>query len=154
MPQREIATTASGELVEFCEAVAAAGFDHVLFYDHVLGADTASRPGWSGVYSLTDPFLEPLVTFGYLAQATTLDFMTGVLVLPQRQTVLVAKQVATLEALGPGARPAVQGRLKRALGLVLVGDVQAGLLDRGERRFPDLVEGCLEELLLAVGRLG
>jgi len=102
MPQREITTTASGELVEFCEAVAAAGFDHVLFYDHVLGADTASRPGWSGVYSLTDPFLEPLVTFGYLAQATTLDFMTGVLVLPQRQTVLVAKQVATLEALAPG----------------------------------------------------
>ena len=102
LPQKEIGGTADGELAGFCAALEDAGFDHLLLYDHVLGADTASRPGWTGVYTSSDPFLEPLMTFAYLAGATGLDFMSGVLVLPQRQTALVAKQVATLEALAPG----------------------------------------------------
>lgn len=102
LPQKEIGGTADGELAVFCAALEDAGFDHLLLYDHVLGADTASRPDWTGVYSSADPFLEPLMTFAYLAGATGLDFVTGVLVLPQRQTALVAKQVATLEALAPG----------------------------------------------------
>jgi len=102
LPQKEITATAHGELAGFCAALEEAGFDHLLLYDHVLGADTASRPGWTGVYTSADPFLEPLVTFAHLATVTSLDFMTGVLVLPQRQTALVAKQVATLEALAPG----------------------------------------------------
>jgi len=102
LPHKEISGTAHGELASFCAALEDAGFDHLLIYDHVLGADTASRPGWKGVYTSADPFLEPLITFAHLAGATSLDFMTGVLVLPQRQTALVAKQVATLEALAPG----------------------------------------------------
>lgn len=102
LPQKEIGGTAHGELASFCAGLEEAGFDHLLVYDHVLGADTATRPGWTGAYTSADPFLEPLVTFAHLATVTSLDFMTGVLVLPQRQTALVAKQVATLEALAPG----------------------------------------------------
>jgi probable F420-dependent oxidoreductase len=102
LPQKEIGGTAHGELASFCAALEDAGFDHLLVYDHVLGADTASRPCWKGVYTSADPFLEPLMTFAHLAGVTGLDFMTGVLVLPQRQTALVAKQIATLEALAPG----------------------------------------------------
>jgi probable F420-dependent oxidoreductase len=102
LPHKEISGTAHGELAGFCAALEDAGFDHLLIYDHVLGADTASRPGWKGVYTSADPFLEPLMTFAHLASATSLDFMTGVLVLPQRQTALVAKQIATLEAIAPG----------------------------------------------------
>jgi probable F420-dependent oxidoreductase len=102
LPQKEIGGTAHGELASFCAGLEEAGFDHLLVYDHVLGADTASRPWWKGVYTSADPFLEPLVTFAHLASVTSLDFVTGVLVLPQRQTALVAKQVATLEALAPG----------------------------------------------------
>jgi probable F420-dependent oxidoreductase len=102
LPQKEIRGTAGGELQDFCAAVEDAGFDHLVLYDHVLGADASTRPGWTGVYNSDDPFLEALVTVAHLTPVTSLDFMTGVLVLPQRQTALVAKQVATLEALAPG----------------------------------------------------
>jgi probable F420-dependent oxidoreductase len=68
----------------------------------VLGADSSARDQWDGFYDHRDPFLEPLVLFAYLARQCTLDFVTDVLVLPQRQTALVAKQVATLDALAPG----------------------------------------------------
>jgi probable F420-dependent oxidoreductase len=100
-PQSEV-TECGASLVAFCLAVENAGFDHLLFYDHVLGADSVSRPDWRGPYDHRDPFLEPLVTVSHIAAITQLQFLTGVLVLPQRQTVLVAKQLATLDALAPG----------------------------------------------------
>ena len=79
-------------LRDFAQAVEGLGYDYILIYDHVLGASTENRPGWSG-YSSESQFHEPFVLFGYLAGCTrTLGFATGVLVLPQRQTALVAKQ--------------------------------------------------------------
>ena len=80
------------------------GFDHLLAYDHVLGATHADRepPLW-GPYTERDPFHDPFVMFAYLAGMTErIHFATGVLILPQRQTVLVAKQAADLDLLSGG----------------------------------------------------
>ena len=101
-PQAEFTRVDPDELVMFAQRVEDAGYDHLLVYDHVLGADSDARADWKGFYDHRDPFLEPLVLFAYLARACTLEFVTDVLVLPQRQTALVAKQVATLGALAPG----------------------------------------------------
>jgi probable F420-dependent oxidoreductase len=78
------------------------GYAHVLAYDHVLGADPAGHPGWSGVYDVDDAFHEPFVLYGYLAAITSLELVTGVIILPQRQTALVAKQAAALDVLAEG----------------------------------------------------
>lgn len=79
------------------------GYTHVLAYDHVLGADPAAHPGWSsGAYTHKDPFHEPFVLFGYLAAVCSLELVTGVIVLPQRQTALVAKQAAEVDVLARG----------------------------------------------------
>jgi len=77
------------------------GFSHLLAFDHVLGAVHAGRqpPLW-GPYDESDPFHDPFVLFSFLAGRTErLRFVTGVLVLPQRQTALVAKQAADLAIL-------------------------------------------------------
>ncbi|MGH7752399.1 MAG: LLM class F420-dependent oxidoreductase, partial [Gemmatimonadales bacterium] len=72
-------------------------------YEHVLGANTASRPGWKGPYSHRDMFHEPFTLFAYLAGVTKrLELATGILVLPQRQTALVAKQAAEVDILSGG----------------------------------------------------
>jgi probable F420-dependent oxidoreductase len=99
-PTREIRTQAA-EVVEYARGVEAAGFDHILAYEHVLGADRDLHPGWEK-YDHTDTFHEPFVLFGFLAGVCSLDFVTGVLVLPQRQTALVAKQAAELDWLSGG----------------------------------------------------
>ena len=80
------------------------GYSHVLTYDHVLGAVHEGRePPLLGPYSEKDPFHEPFVLFGYLAGLTTqLELATGVIILPQRQTALVAKQAAELDVLSGG----------------------------------------------------
>ncbi|HET8564526.1 MAG TPA: LLM class F420-dependent oxidoreductase, partial [Candidatus Binatia bacterium] len=78
------------------------GYDHILAYDHVIGANPASRPGWSPPYTYRDAFHEPFVLFGYLAGLTKLELVTGILILPQRQTVLVAKQAAEVDVLSGG----------------------------------------------------
>jgi probable F420-dependent oxidoreductase len=101
-PQGEFTRVDPDEIVAFVQRLEDAGFDHLLAYDHVLGADSTARPGWDGFYDHEDPFLEPLVLFASLARECTLEFVTDVLVLPQRQTALVAKQVATLDLLAPG----------------------------------------------------
>ena len=77
------------------------GFDYLLAYDHVVGAEHANRePALWGPYTEHDPFHDPLVLFSYLAgRHETLEFATGVIILPQRQTVLLAKQVADLDLL-------------------------------------------------------
>ncbi|WP_405063892.1 LLM class F420-dependent oxidoreductase [Kribbella sp. NBC_01505] len=82
--------------------VEAAGYTHALAYDHVLGADPTNRPGWTG-YTDKSLFHEVFVLFGYMAAiTTTLELVTGVLVLPQRQTALVAKQAAEVDVLSGG----------------------------------------------------
>ncbi|MEV4640567.1 LLM class F420-dependent oxidoreductase [Actinoplanes sp. NPDC049548] len=89
-------------LREFAVAVQELGFRHLMAYDHVLGADPDGHPGWRGVYDVDDPFHEPLVLFGHLAAVCDLDLVTSVLVLPQRQTALVAKQAAEVDLLSGG----------------------------------------------------
>jgi probable F420-dependent oxidoreductase len=101
-PQAEFRGVDPDEIVAFVQRLEDAGYDHLLVYDHVLGADVSSRPNWTGFYDSRDPFLEPLVLFAYLARSCGLELVTDVLVLPQRQTALVAKQVATLALLAPG----------------------------------------------------
>jgi probable F420-dependent oxidoreductase len=85
----------------FARAAEDLGFDHLLAYDHVLGAVHAGRePPLTGPYTEHDPFHEPLVMFSYIAGITRrIELVTGVLVLPQRQTALVAKQCADLDLL-------------------------------------------------------
>jgi probable F420-dependent oxidoreductase len=88
---------------DFAQAVEEMGFDHLLVYDHVLGADPDRPGGWSGPYDVDSAFHEPFVLFGYLAAATqTIELVTGVLILPQRQTALVAKQSAEVDLLSNG----------------------------------------------------
>lgn len=82
--------------------VEAAGYAHVVAYDHVLGADPTNRPGWTG-YTDESSFHEVFVLFGYLAAITTeLELVTGILVMPQRQTALVAKQAVEVDLLSGG----------------------------------------------------
>jgi probable F420-dependent oxidoreductase len=76
------------------------GYDHLLAYDHVLGATHDREPKLSGPYTDKDPFHDPLVLFAYLAGITKrIELVTGILILPQRQTVLVARQTADLDLL-------------------------------------------------------
>jgi probable F420-dependent oxidoreductase len=87
---------------EFAQNAEAFGYDFVEAPDHVLGVNATSRPGWDRNTS-RDLFHDPFVLFGYLAGCTQkLGFSTGVLILPQRQTVLVAKQAACLDVLCGG----------------------------------------------------
>jgi len=96
---------------DFAQAAEDLGYDHLLAYDHLLGANPDRPGGWSGPYTHTDPFQEPLVLFSYLAGLTErLSFVTGIIILPQRETVLFAKQAATLDVL-------CQGRLRLGIGL-------------------------------------
>jgi probable F420-dependent oxidoreductase len=87
---------------EYAQAAESIGYDFLEAPDHVLGVNAASRPGWDRNDN-DDLFHDPFVLFGYLAGCTTkLGFSTGVLILPQRQTVLVAKQAACLDVLSGG----------------------------------------------------
>src|SRR3984885_10910098 len=85
-------------------AVESLGFDYLLTYDHVLGADHEGRePRLTGPYTEHDPFHDPLVMFAYLAAITErIGFTTGVLILPQRQIALVARQAADVDLLSGG----------------------------------------------------
>jgi probable F420-dependent oxidoreductase len=101
-PQTEIGDDPA-VIREYAQAVEGMGFTHILVYDHVLGASTANRPDWRGPYTSDTPFHEPFVLFGYLAGLTqSVELVTGVLILPQRQTVLVAKQAAEVDVLSGG----------------------------------------------------
>ena len=78
------------------------GFAHVLAYDHVAGADPAVHAGWDGPYDVHTTFHEPMVLYGYLAAVTSMELVTGIIILPQRQTVLAAKQAAEVDLLTGG----------------------------------------------------
>ena len=88
----------------FAQSVEQLGFDHILVYDHVLGANTDRPDRAKGfVYTHKDPFHEPFVLFGYFAAVTQrVGLCTGVIILPQRQTALVAKQAASVDFLSGG----------------------------------------------------
>jgi probable F420-dependent oxidoreductase len=101
-PQTEIGADPGG-VRAYVEAVQELGFDHLLAYDHVLGADDARHPGLVGPYRTEHMFHEILVLFGYLAGiAPALELVTGVVIGPQRQTALLAKQAAEIDVLAGG----------------------------------------------------
>ena len=101
-PQTEIGSDRV-VIKDYAQAAEELGYSHILAYDHVIGANLASRPGWQPPYSHLDTFQEPLVLYGYLAGLTkTIELTTGIIILPQRQTVLVAKQAATVDVLSGG----------------------------------------------------
>ncbi len=109
VPQTEIGADAGG-VRAWAQGVEALGFAHALAYDHVLGADPEVHRGWTGPYTVHTTFHEPFVLFGYLAGITALELVTGIIILPQRQTALVAKQAAEVAVLSGG-------RLRLGVGL-------------------------------------
>ncbi|MGH2496699.1 MAG: LLM class F420-dependent oxidoreductase [Ktedonobacteraceae bacterium] len=86
---------------DYAQTAEGLGYSHLVAFDHVLGADPAHRTGWRG-YTQQDMFHEPFVLFGYLAALTRLELVPAVIILPQRQTALVAKQAAEVDVLTGG----------------------------------------------------
>ncbi|MCZ6852669.1 MAG: LLM class F420-dependent oxidoreductase [Gammaproteobacteria bacterium] len=98
-PHNEIGTD-PGAIKAYAQGVEALGATHLLIYDHVLGADPNRAGGWKGAYDKDVAFHEPFTTFAFIAAVTEkLEMITTVLILPQRQTVLVAKQAAQVAVL-------------------------------------------------------
>lgn len=109
-PQNEIGADPD-TIVRFATTAEELGFHHLLAYEHVLGAGIANRPDWKGPYTSKDAFHEVFVLFGYLAGFTRkIELVTGIVILPQRQTALVAKQAASLDVL-------CRGRLRLGVGI-------------------------------------
>ena len=101
-PQTEIGSD-PGAVREYVQAAEDLGFNHLIAYDHVLGADTQHHQDWQGGYTSLDMFHEPFVAFAYMsAITTTLELVTAILILGQRQTALVAKQAAEVDRLSGG----------------------------------------------------
>jgi probable F420-dependent oxidoreductase len=99
-PQTEIGTD-PGAVRDYAQAAEALGYEHLLVFDHVLGGEP--RDGRTGGYNHLSTFHEPFVLFGYLAGLTQrIELVTGILILPQRQTALVAKQAAEADLLSGG----------------------------------------------------
>jgi probable F420-dependent oxidoreductase len=88
---------------DYAQTVEGLGLTHIAAYDHVLGANPDRPGGWKGPYTYASSFLEVFVLFSTMAAHTArVSFLTGILILPQRQTALVAKQAATLHLLSGG----------------------------------------------------
>src|SRR6478736_7945081 len=101
-PQTELGG-APGAVRAYGQRVEELGFTHILSYDHVVGADPAVHTGWNGPYDVHTTFHEPFVMYGFLAAVTQkVELVTGVIILPQRQTTLVAKQAAEVDLLSGG----------------------------------------------------
>ena len=101
-PQTELGGD-PGAVRAYAERVEELGYRHILVYDHVVGADPQVHSGWNGPYDVHTTFHEPFVMYGYLAAiTTTVELVTGVIILPQRQTALVAKQAAEVDLLSGG----------------------------------------------------
>lgn len=108
-PQTEIGNDPSA-IRDFAQAAETIGYSHVLVYDHVLGATHDREPRLTGPYTENTPFHEVFVLLGYLAAVTSqIELVTGVVILPQRQTALVAKQAAEVDVLS-------RGRLRLGIG--------------------------------------
>ena len=109
-PQTE-SSADPGALREYVQSGEGMGYAHIGFYDHVLGASPERPGGWLGPYTHESPFHEVMVTLGYIAAITRrIELATEILVLPQRQTALVAKQAAEIDLLSGG-------RLRLGVGL-------------------------------------
>ena len=109
-PQTEFGSDPAA-IHDYAQLAEELGFSHIEAYDHVLGANPDRPGGWKGPYTFHHTFMEPLTLFSYMAAFTErLQFTTGIVILPQRQTVLFAKQAATLDVLS-------NGRLRVGVGL-------------------------------------
>jgi probable F420-dependent oxidoreductase len=109
-PQTEIGNDPAA-IRDYAQTAEGLGFTHILAYDHVLGANPNRPGGWRGPYTHESAFHEPFVLFGFMAALTRkIEFVPGVIILPQRQTALVAKQAAALDVLSGG-------RLRLGVGL-------------------------------------
>jgi probable F420-dependent oxidoreductase len=109
-PQTEFGNDVQA-LKDYAQTAEGLGYDYLLVYDHVLGAHPSREPKLTGPYTNEHPFHEPMVLFGFLAAITTrLELVTGILILPQRQTALVAKQTAEVDVL-------TRGRLRIGIGI-------------------------------------
>jgi probable F420-dependent oxidoreductase len=108
-PQTELGGDA-GAVRAYAEGVEQLRFAHLLAYDHVVGADPAVHQGWRGPYDVRTTFHEPMVLFGFLAAIVSMELVTGIIILPQRQTVLAAKQAAEVDLL-------TRGRFRFGVGL-------------------------------------
>ena len=98
-PHNEIGTD-PGAIKAFAQGVEALSISHLLIYDHVLGADPDREGGFRGAYDKDVAFHEPFTTFAFIAAVTEkLEMITTVMILPQRQTVLAAKQAAEVALL-------------------------------------------------------
>lgn len=96
---------------DYAQTVEGLGYSHILAYEHVLGVNPERSENWKGPYTYQSPFQSPFLLFSYMASITdAIGFATGILILPQRQTALVAKQAATLDILSAG-------RLRLGVGL-------------------------------------
>src|SRR3977135_3463285 len=92
-----------GAIREFAQTAEDIGYQDLAAPDHVLGVNVASRPDWGDRNTSADLFHDPFVLFGFLANCTrNSEFSTQVLILAQRQAVLVAKQAASLDVLCGG----------------------------------------------------
>ena len=100
-PQTELGGDA-GAVRAYGETVGGLGYTHILVYDHVVGADPAVHTGWAGPYDSHTTFHEPFVMFGFLAALSDVELVNGIIILPQRQTALVAKQAAEVDLLTNG----------------------------------------------------
>ena len=101
-PQTEFGNDVQA-IKDYAQTAEGLGYDYLLVYDHVLGAHPNREPKLTGPYTWEHPFHEPMVFFGFLAAITTqLELVTGILILPQRQTALVAKQTAEVDVLSGG----------------------------------------------------
>ena len=100
-PQTEVGGD-TGAVRAIGQAVDELGYSHLAAYDHVLGGDVAVLGDLGGPYTIDDPFREPFTMFAFLAGCTNLAFATSILIGPQRQTALLAKQAAELDLLCGG----------------------------------------------------
>jgi probable F420-dependent oxidoreductase len=96
---------------DFAQVTEGLGYAHIAIYDHILGVNPDRPGGWQGQYTYQSAFMEPFVLYGFMASVTKqIILSTGIMILPQRQTALVAKQAATLDVLS-------NGRLRLGVGL-------------------------------------
>jgi len=109
-PQTEYGSD-PGAIKEYAQTVETLGFTHIVAYDHVLGVNPDRPGGWKGPYTYQSTFQEPFILFSFMAGFTRrIQFTTSIIILPQRQTALVAKQAANLDVLSGG-------RLRLGVGL-------------------------------------
>jgi probable F420-dependent oxidoreductase len=102
IPQAELDSDVSA-LRDYAQGVQDLGYDFLVLSDHVVGADPADHPGVERVHAITSINHEPMSFFGFLAGAAPrLGLLPSVVILPQRQTVLAAKQAAEIDVLTGG----------------------------------------------------